>query len=242
MKLPRIAWHPSYVHPVPENHRFPMVKYELIRTQLIREGVADESQFFSPGLLDLSHTKGVHESEYVMDYANLNLSKRQQRISGFEHSKQLVDRELRLCQGTIECSLHALKDGISLNIAGGTHHAFPDRGEGFCMLNDQAIAANYLLSNGLAKNILILDLDVHQGNGTAKIFESEPQVTTVSVHGKENYPYRKERSDIDLEISSGSNDSEYLDELNTLLVKLVGRKDAFDFIFYQSGVDILESD
>lgn len=150
-------------------------------------------------------------------------------------------REQRIMQGTVECALIALEKGFALNIAGGTHHAFRDRGEGFCLLNDLAIASQYLLDKGLRKRILIVDLDVHQGNGTASIFQNENRVFTFSMHGEHNYPLQKEKSDLDIPLPDGCTDEYFLGLLNQHLPKVVDQFQP-DFIFYQSGVDILATD
>ena len=136
---------------------------------------------------------------------------------------------------------YSIKNGISMNIAGGTHHAFYDRGEAFCMLNDQAIATNYIIQEGLFKKILIIDLDVHQGNGTASLFNSNPNVYTLSFHGKKNYPFRKEKSDLDMEFDDNTNDEEYLKVLRETIPKVIDQFEP-EFIFYLSGVDVLEND
>jgi len=156
-------------------------------------------------------------------------------------SEELIVREKKISQGTIECSNFAIKNGISMNIAGGTHHAFYDRAEAFCMLNDQAIAANYLLNNKLAGKILIIDLDVHQGNGTASIFKDNSRVFTLSFHGEKNYPFRKEKSDLDFGFEDHTDDDFYLAKLKDTIPKVI---DDFmpDFIFYLAGVDILKND
>jgi acetoin utilization deacetylase AcuC-like enzyme len=156
-------------------------------------------------------------------------------------SKELVIREKKIAQGTIECVDFSINNGISMNIAGGTHHAFRDRGEGFCMLNDQAIAANYLIKNNKAKKILIVDLDVHQGNGTASIFKENNNVFTLSFHGKKNYPFKKEKSDLDVEFLDKTNDKFYLNELKEILPKVFEKFEP-DFVFYLAGVDVLEND
>jgi acetoin utilization deacetylase AcuC-like enzyme len=163
------------------------------------------------------------------------------RAIGFPLSAALVEREQRIARGTINCALHALRHGVGLNVAGGTHHAFRDRGEGFCLLNDFAIAANYLLHEGLARRILILDLDVHQGNGTAAIFREEPRVFTCSLHGQHNYPFRKETSDLDIGLPDGTTGKAYLEVLGGLLPGLLDRERP-DFVCYLSGVDVLATD
>ncbi len=183
----------------------------------------------------------THTKAYVDKLKHQRLTAREQRVIGFPQSPGLTHREWMITQGTIDCCHHALQHGIALNVAGGTHHAFSDRGEGFCLLNDFAVAANYLLHHQLAKKILIIDLDVHQGNGTAKIFEHEPAVFTFSMHGRNNYPFRKEKSDLDIELPDGTTDEEYLDILKAHLPGLL-RQQHPDFVFFLAGVDILESD
>ena len=237
----KIAFHPIYKHPLPEGHRFPMLKYELLPEQLLHEGTAQSSDFFEPEICDLKHVLAVHQKEYVNNLLNLTLDPKLARKIGFPLSKDLIERELRIAQGTISGCNFALQNGISFNIAGGTHHAFSDKGEAFCMLNDQAIGAKYLLDNNLAKRILIIDLDVHQGNGTAEIFSKNDKVFTFSMHGKNNYPFKKEISDLDIELDNNTNDSTFLSILNDTLPKLINNNKP-DFIFYLSGVDILETD
>ncbi|MBF8456137.1 histone deacetylase [Kaistella sp. G5-32] len=236
-----IAFHPIYKHPLPEGHKFPMLKYELLPQQLLLEGIAEESDFFSPEPADLKYIYAVHEKEYVNQLLNLSLNPKAVRKIGFPLSAELIERELRIAQGTIKGCEKALQNGVAFNIAGGTHHAFTDRGEGFCMLNDQAIGANYLLENKLASKILIIDLDVHQGNGTAEIFQNNPRVFTFSVHGKTNYPFKKETSDLDIPLLTGTGDEEYLRIISEIVPKLINQEKP-DFIFYLSGVDILQTD
>lgn len=236
-----IAFHPIYKHPLPAGHKFPMLKYELLPQQLLLHGIADEEDFFEPEIIDLEHVLAVHDKNYVADLLNLTLSEKAVRKIGFPLSAELIERELRIAQGTVLGSEKALQSGIAFNIAGGTHHAFSDRGEGFCMLNDQAITAQYLLNKKLASKILIIDLDVHQGNGTAEIFQNNPKVFTFSVHGKSNYPFKKEESSLDIALLNKTGDEEYLQIINENVPKLIEQEKP-DFIFYLSGVDILESD
>lgn len=236
-----IAFDPIYAHSLPEGHRFPMLKYELIPAQLLYEGtIAKENLFASTPCEDeiilLTHTK-----EYLDKLKNQTLSAKEQRHIGFPQSPELTLRELIITQGTIDCCQYAFEDRIALNVAGGTHHAFADRGEGFCLLNDFAVAANHLLHQNLAKQILIIDLDVHQGNGTAKLFENEERVFTFSMHGRHNYPFHKEKSDLDVELEDGTDDFLYLKLLKENLTDLI-KKVKPDFAFYLSGVDILNTD
>ena len=168
----RIAYHPLYKHPLPQGHRFPMLKYELLPQQLIHEGTAQKEDFFEPSLPNLDHILAVHDKEYVDELLQLTLDPKAARKIGFPLSNALIERELIIANGTILGTQFALQYGVSFNIAGGTHHAYTNRGEAFCLLNDQAIAAQYLLNTYRLKKILIVDLDVHQGNGTAEIFKN----------------------------------------------------------------------
>ena len=236
-----IAFHPIYKHPLPEGHKFPMLKYELLPQQLLLEGIAEKSDFFAPKPAELKYIYAIHDKDYVDSLLDLTLDAKAQRKIGFPLSAELIERELRIAQGTISGCEKAFETGVAFNIAGGTHHAFTNRGEGFCMLNDQAIAANYLLDRKLASKILIIDLDVHQGNGTAEIFQNNPNVFTFSVHGQTNYPFKKEVSDLDIGLPNGAADDEYLKIINEYVPKLIAQEKP-DFIFYLSGVDILESD
>ena len=237
----KIAFHPIYKHPLPEGHRFPMEKYDLLPKQLLHEGTCEEANFFEPDFPDESYILKVHEEDYFKRLKKLELSKKEIRVSGFPLSQELVDREQIIADGTIKACDYALNHGISMNIAGGTHHAYTNRAEAFCLLNDQAIGARYLQNSGKAKKILIVDLDVHQGNGTAEIFQGDDSVFTFSMHGKGNYPFRKEKSDLDIELADGTGDKEYLQKLKATLPKLIDETKP-DFIFYLCGVDILETD
>ena len=237
----KIAFNKNYIYPLEENHRFPMIKYELIPEQLVRESTCSENNFFNPEKVDDDIVLFTHQKEYFERFKSLHLSKKEIREIGFPLSKELVDRELQIADGTIKGVHYSIEYGISMNIAGGTHHAFYDRGEAFCMLNDQAIAANYLINKGLSKRILIIDLDVHQGNGTASLFSSNNNVFTLSFHGKKNYPFRKEKSDLDIEFDDNTNDEKYLKILKETIPKIIDEFNP-DFIFYLSGVDVLEND
>jgi acetoin utilization deacetylase AcuC-like enzyme len=237
----KVAYSKIYNHPLPENHRFPMEKYDLIPKKLIAEKTFSKDNFFEPGILNKENVLLTHSNDYYNKLVSQSLSKKEIRPIGFPLSKLLIEREKKIAQGTIECVSFSIKNGISMNIAGGTHHAFADKGEGFCMLNDQAIAANYLLHNDLAKKILIIDLDVHQGNGTASIFKNDMNVFTLSFHGKKNYPFKKEKSDLDIEFDDGTEDVEYLTKLEDIIPNIIKILNP-DFIFYLSGVDILKTD
>ncbi|MBO3096966.1 histone deacetylase family protein [Gelidibacter pelagius] len=237
----KIAFHPIYKHPLPAGHRFPMLKYELLPEQLLYEGTCTKANFFEPTIPDASHILKVHTEAYYNDLLNLTLSPKEIRRIGFPLSEVLVEREITIVGGTIIASELAIEHGVAMNIAGGTHHAYSDRGEGFCMLNDQAVAARYLQEKKLARKILIVDLDVHQGNGTAEIFQNDPSVFTFSMHGKSNYPFKKEVSDLDIALEDGCDDDTYLVILKDILPKLIQSENP-DFIYYLSGVDVIASD
>jgi acetoin utilization deacetylase AcuC-like enzyme len=236
-----IAYHRLYAHPLPESHRFPMQKYELIPQQLLYEGTIQAENIFEPALCSDEDILRTHTTDYLQKLKNGTLTEKEQRRIGFPQSPQLIKRELIITQGTIDCCHYAMKNGVAMNVAGGTHHAFADRGEGFCLLNDFAIAAHYLLHHKMAEQMLVIDLDVHQGNGTAKIFENEPRVFTCSVHGRNNYPFHKEVSDVDIAVEDGITDGDYLQLLHDSLPRLINQVKP-QFAFYLSGVDILESD
>ncbi len=236
----KIAWHPIYIYPVPENHRFPMEKYELLPQQLVRHGIVSAEYFFEPSK-DLIYDFSIHCDKYLDRLFNVQLTRKEERASGFKQSKTLVEREIRITNGTIEGAVSALENGVAFNIAGGTHHAFKDRPEGFSLINDQAVASMHLLDQNLATKILIVDLDVHHGNGTASIFEHEPRVFTFSMHGAKNYPFHKPKSDLDIPLDDGTDDKEYLDILYEVLPRLIVEQKP-DVAFFLAGVDILKED
>jgi len=237
----KIAYSPVYKYKLPEKHRFPMIKYELIPEQLVYEGTVSESQFFHPDLLTEEEILWTHDLEFWQKLKKLTLTPKEIRKIGFPLSEALITRGRHISKGTIQCALYAQKYGVAMNIAGGTHHSFTNRGEGFCILNDFAIAANYLLHHNLATKILIVDLDVHQGNGTAQIFQNEEAVFTFSVHGAKNYPVRKEKSDLDIGLPDKTEDKFYLETIQNYLPPLLEKVQP-DFIFYLAGVDILATD
>ncbi len=218
-----------------------MLKYELIPKQLLHEGVITEQNLFAPDIISEEDILLTHDPYYWNRMKNLELTAAEMRKIGFPLSAQLVEREQRIAQGTIDCTTYALQHGVALNVAGGTHHAFAYKGEGFCLLNDFAVAANYLLHRKNFTRILIIDLDVHQGNGTAQIFSNESKVFTLSMHGKNNYPFFKEHSSLDIELQNGINDDIYLQLMRQHIPEVIVEFKP-QFIFYLSGVDILETD
>jgi acetoin utilization deacetylase AcuC-like enzyme len=218
-----------------------MEKYELVPEQLLYEGTLSAANFFEPEKADEQWITAVHAAAYVEKLKNQQLTASEVRRTGFPLSPALVEREMHIMQGSVMAARYALEFGIGMNIAGGTHHAFADKGEGFCLLNDIAIAANYLIAAKGLRKVLVVDLDVHQGNGTAAMFASRPEVFTFSMHGAHNYPLHKETSDLDLALKDRTNDATYLKLLGEHLPRLMDAE-APDFIIYQCGVDVLATD
>lgn len=237
----KVAWSESYAHPLPVGHRFPMEKYNLLPEQLVYEGTLSAGNFFRPVALDTKCFQSTHDPDYFRRLLSLELTRSEIRASGFPLSKTLINREIELVSGSVQAAVHALDDGIGMNIAGGTHHAFSDRPEGFCLLNDIAVAANFLLENRLASRVLVVDLDVHQGNGTAEIFGGRGDVFTFSMHGEKNFPHRKQKSHLDIGLPDGMGDREYLAILRQHLPRILEQFEP-DFLIYQCGVDVLASD
>jgi len=235
------AFHKVYRHPLEDGHRFPMIKYELLAQELIKDNIVSEEDFIIPQPISDEIILLTHTAEYLQLLNECSLEPAMIRRIGFPLTPDLIYREKVIMQGTIECAKIAMKKGVALNIAGGTHHAFADKGEGFCLLNDLAITANYLHKFHGIKKILIVDLDVHQGNGTAKIFEGNHDIITFSMHGAANYPFQKEDSFLDIGLPDGTNDEQYLSTLSQHLYTLVLEHKP-EFILYQCGVDILETD
>lgn len=237
----KIAHHSAYIHPLPEGHRFPMLKYELIPEQLLYEGLVEIDNFFLPDLVDFETACLAHDSVYVRQLFDLTVDAKMIRRIGFPLSQGLIDRERYILDGTIKSARYALEYGVSFNTAGGTHHAGKDFGEGFCLMNDQAVAAAYLYEQRIVHKILLIDLDVHQGNGTAHIFRNHPHIITFSMHGAKNFPFIKEKSHFDVELEENVNNQAYLESLEYHLDFLFSKIKP-GFVFYQAGVDILETD
>jgi len=218
-----------------------MEKYDLVPEQLVLEGIITRDNLFEPEDMGLEVIFDTHDTGYVSRMQNGEMTTKEMRKIGFPYSKRLFDREVKIMHGSVQAAVFALDNGIAFNMAGGTHHAYADKGEGFCIFNDIAVTANYLLKNGLAKKILVVDLDVHQGNGTAALFAENARVFTFSMHGRNNYPAHKEASDLDIGLEDGTGDDDYLDILRKTLKILLDRERP-DFMIYQSGVDILATD
>lgn len=236
-----IAYHESYRHELPVNHKFPMKKYSELAKRLVGQNIYTPSNFFVPNIMGEEILYFTHHTEYIERAKTLRLEKAEARRLGFPQSNELYERELRIAYGTLHGAELALKNGLSFNIAGGTHHAFTNKGEGFCMFNDIAVSANYLINKGLIRKALVIDLDVHQGNGTAEIFTNNPSVFTFSVHGKNNYPVKKEISDLDIELDDLTSDEEYLNIVAENVPKLIAVEKP-DIVYYIAGADILETD
>ena len=235
MDLPLI-YHPNYVAPIANTNRFPMEKFRLLYEMLLTDGVARPEQFFRPELPDLDAIALVHDREYVDAYWQGNLDPKAQRRIGLPWSPELAYRTRIAVGGTLLTARLALAHGLACNTAGGTHHAFPSYGSGFCIFNDLAIASQVLRKEGLVKKILIVDLDVHQGDGTALIFQDEPEVFTFSMHCQINFPSVKQISDRDVPLREGMEDDEYLRTLANHLPDLLTEFQP-DLVLYDAGVD-----
>lgn len=236
MDLP-IVYHPEYVAPLPDGHRFPMAKFRLLAETLIADGIVHRSQFYTPERPSEAWIELVHMPEYVRDYCEGTLEPKAQRRIGLPWSPALVNRTCIAVGGTILTARLALECGLACNTAGGTHHAFPSYGSGFCIFNDIAIAAQVLLSEGIVQKILIVDLDVHQGDGTAFIFQDELRVFTFSMHCGINFPGTKQKSDLDVPLPEGMEDDAYLQTLDNYLPDLLSETKP-DLVFYDAGVDV----
>jgi len=236
----------TFVLPLPEHHRFPMAKYRLLRERLVAEGVLDRRDLHVPEPATWDELRLVHDPEYVDAVAAGTLPPDAQRRIGFPWSPMMVERSRRSVGATIAAArevtqARAFQASVSANLAGGTHHAFRDRGEGYCVFNDVAVAASLLRRDGGAQRIAIVDCDVHQGNGTAAIFRDEPAVFTFSLHGAKNFPFRKETSDLDVTFDDGAGDDEYLAALERHLPAVLDNHQP-DAVFYLAGADPYEGD
>ncbi len=240
MQLP-IVYHPNYVAPLPPGHRFPMSKFKLLYEYLLSVGFISAEQVWQPEHPLQSWLELVHQPEYVTAYRQGTLETRVQRRIGLPWSPQLADRTCIAVGGSILTAKLALQTGIACNTAGGTHHAFPNYGSGFCIFNDIAIAVRVLLQQQQVNKVLIVDLDVHQGDGTAFIFQDQPQVFTFSMHCQANFPGRKQTSDLDVPLPVGIEDDEYLQTLARYLPDLLSEVNP-DLVFYDAGVDIHTGD
>jgi acetoin utilization deacetylase AcuC-like enzyme len=228
--------HPDYVAQIGDDHRFPIKKFGELIKLLRKKNIATTYNTFEPDEVSVPTLLNVHTEEYINKINNLSLDKDEIRKLGFPLVKSVRRRSFVATGGTVLASKLAVKHKLACNTAGGSHHAFSNQGNGYCVFNDVAVATSYLKKKYKYKKILILDLDVHQGDGTAKIFESDDSVFTVSIHSKKNYPSKKQKSNIDIELEDGIKDEEYLNVVNQLLQKIGDLQ--FDFVFYVAGVDV----
>jgi acetoin utilization deacetylase AcuC-like enzyme len=230
----RIFYSDHFVLPLPAGHRFPMSKYALLRERVLASAYG-EGCVVPEAACDEAITR-AHCASYLERVVRGTLSAAEQRAIGFPWTPQMVERSRRTSGATVAAARAALQDGTAANLAGGTHHAFRDRGEGFCVFNDSAIAARALQAEGLVDRVVIIDCDVHQGNGTAAIFRDDPSVFTFSIHGANNFPFEKEAGDLDIELADGTGDRAYLDALALGLAETLARADA-DLAIYLAGAD-----
>jgi acetoin utilization deacetylase AcuC-like enzyme len=236
----KLFYSPYYYADIGEGHVFPIRKFELVRDKLLAEGTLTQDEIVGPQPATVEDVRLVHTEDYVSRLVGGELTAKEVRKLGLPWSKSLVRRSFLATSGTINAAREALKTGVSSNLAGGTHHAFPDRGEGFCVLNDVAVAIRVLQKENLARRFLIVDCDVHQGNGTAFIFKDDADVFTFSMHGAKNYPLHKEQSSLDLELPDKTSDTEFLETLNEALPRIFLHNP--DIIFYLGGADPYEKD
>jgi acetoin utilization deacetylase AcuC-like enzyme len=237
----RVFYSEQFVLPLPEGHRFPMVKYSMLRERVAASGICGPGEMRVPHAASNEEILRAHGVGYLKRVVNGTLSAKEMRRIGFPWSEKMVERSRRASGGTVDACLAALEDGFAANLAGGTHHAFSDRGEGYCVLNDSAIAARAVQAAGLIERVVIVDTDVHQGNGTAEILRGDTSVFTFSIHGDKNFPFRKEESDLDIALPDGADDGEYLEALE------VGLEEALDascaqLAIYLAGADPFEDD
>jgi len=236
----RLYYSPYYYAEIGEGHVFPIRKFELVRDLLLNEGTLQPDEIFEPEAAKVEDLLLVHTEYYITRLVNGELTAKEIRKLGLHWSKSLVRRSFHAISGTINAARYAMESGNASNLAGGTHHAFPDRGEGFCVLNDVAVAIRVLQRERLAEKFIIVDCDVHQGNGTAFIFQDSPEVFTFSMHGAKNYPLFKENSSLDIELADGTSDEEYLETLSEALPRIFMHNP--DIIFYLGGADPFEKD
>jgi acetoin utilization deacetylase AcuC-like enzyme len=235
------CYHPEYQIALPPGHPFPISKYPLLKERLLSEGVLAASDLLEPAPIEMTAIELVHTAEYLEKLQTSRLSSAEQRKLGVPWSEALWRRSRRAAGGTLLAARTALVNGLAGNLAGGTHHAFADHGEGFCVINDVAIAIAQLRSEAAIRRAAVIDLDVHQGNGTAAIFEHDEEVFTFSMHGERNYPLAKMRSNLDVPLRDGAGDAEYLAALGQHIPTVLDRSDA-DIAFYLAGVDVAAGD
>ncbi|MFO7943549.1 MAG: histone deacetylase [Anaerolineales bacterium] len=231
-----VYYHDLFTFPLPPKHRFPIQKYKLLRQRLVSEGIIPVGDLHIPEPASDEQLMMVHTRGYLQQIEQGELTDKEIRRMGFPWSPDLVERSRRSVGSTIAACRSAIKDGIAVNLAGGTHHAYPDHGQGFCVFNDVAVAVKVVQREKRADRILIVDCDVHQGNGTAAIFKDEPRVFALSIHGAKNFPFHKEKSDLDIPLPDGTEDKEYLKALEKGLSEAIKRFSA-DLAIYLAGAD-----
>ena len=235
--MPLTVWSSAhYTFPLPEGHRFPVAKYAMLRERVIAEGIVAPERVLDPGGATDDELRLVHTPEYVDRFNNGGLDPADVRRIGFPWSPELVERSRRAVGGTVAAARHALEHGVAMNLAGGTHHAFADHGEGFCVYNDVAVAVRMLQRDRHIRRAAVIDLDVHQGNGTHAIFGGDSNVFTFSMHGERNYPFQKIPGTLDVELADGTGDDEYLARLAGVLPGVLTGA-APDLALYIAGAD-----
>jgi len=237
----KIFYSDQFVLPLPEGHKFPMVKYSMLRERVAASGIAGDGELRVPRAVTDEEILRAHDAGYLRRVVDGTLDRKEVRRIGFPWSERMVERSRRASGGTVGACLAALEEGFAANLAGGTHHAFVDRGEGFCVFNDSAIAARAMRAQGLVEKVVVIDTDVHQGNGTAAILRGDPSVFTFSIHGAKNFPFNKEESDLDVPLPDGADDAEFLDALETGLERTFHEADA-ELAIYLAGADLFEGD
>jgi acetoin utilization deacetylase AcuC-like enzyme len=237
----KVFYSDHFVLPLPEGHRFPMVKYSMLRERVARDGICAQEELRTPRAVTDQEILRAHVPGYLERVVTGTLTDKEVRRIGFPWSKRMVERSRRASGGTLGACLAALEEGFAANLAGGTHHAFSDKGEGYCVFNDSAIAARAVQAAGLVERVVIIDTDVHQGNGTAQILHRDTTVFTFSIHGAKNFPFNKEESDLDTPLPDGADDTTYLHALEAGLEKALEAADA-DLAIYLAGADPFEGD
>ena len=237
----KVFYSDHFVLPLPEGHRFPMVKYSMLRERVAESGIADNGDLRVPRAVTDEEILRAHDAAYLRRVVNGGLGRKEVRLIGFPWSERMVERSRRASGGTVGACLAALEEGFAANLAGGTHHAFANRGEGFCVFNDSAIAARAMQAGGHVERVVVIDTDVHQGNGTAAILQGDPSIFTFSIHGEKNFPFDKEQSDLDAPLPDGADDTAFLEVLAAGLDAAFDRADA-DLAIYLAGADPFEGD
>lgn len=237
----KIFYSDHFVLPLPEGHRFPMIKYSILRERVEASGICRPEEMIVPRPVSDAEILRSHQEVYLRRVVSGTLTEKEMRRIGFPWSQRMVERSRRASGGTLGACLAALEDGFAANLAGGTHHAFADRGEGYCVFNDSAIAARAVQAEGLVERVVVVDTDVHQGNGTAAIVRGDATIYTLSIHGAKNFPFRKEQSDLDLALPDGADDGEFLDALEEGLERALEESRA-ELAIYLAGADPFEDD